>query len=114
MVIEEELSTEDSVSYVSVTQNVGSGRGAYSNRHKCTIEYAGERLDRRSNNHHPMSRETPALFSRTLWASYAPELCTPCMYADRPWLFESREWDKTYDPRWLYHRTNKAYATRGL
>ncbi|EFY97487.2 F-box domain-containing protein [Metarhizium robertsii ARSEF 23] len=34
--------------------------------------------------------------------------------ADRCWLFESREWDKTSDWRWLYHRTNTAHRDEGM
>jgi len=34
--------------------------------------------------------------------------------ADRSWLFESQEWDKICDWRWLYRRTNKAHCTGGM
>ena len=33
---------------------------------------------------------------------------------DRSWIFESQEWDKTTDWRWLYHRTNKSQRTDGM
>ncbi|KAI2601706.1 F-box domain-containing protein [Hypoxylon sp. NC1633] len=50
----------------------------------------------------------PIFYSHQFWASRFGA------NADRSWLFESREWDKTYDLRWLYHRTNKEYRTRGM
>ncbi|KAF2970831.1 hypothetical protein GQX73_g2783 [Xylaria multiplex] len=47
-------------------------------------------------------------YSRQFWASRFET------NADRSWLFESWEWDKTCDRRWLYHRTNKAHRTEGI
>ncbi|KAI0423605.1 F-box domain-containing protein [Xylaria sp. FL1042] len=34
--------------------------------------------------------------------------------SDRSWLFESHNWDKTCDWRWLYRHTNKAHRTGGM
>ncbi|KAI1426684.1 F-box domain-containing protein [Xylaria sp. FL1777] len=50
----------------------------------------------------------PIFSSQQFWASRFET------NADRSWLFESQEWDKTYDRRWLYHSTNKAHCTEGM
>ncbi|KAG4435231.1 hypothetical protein IFR05_009286 [Cadophora sp. M221] len=34
--------------------------------------------------------------------------------ADRSWLFESQEWGRAHDWRWLYRLANKGHRTRGM
>ncbi|KID97443.1 F-box domain containing protein, partial [Metarhizium majus ARSEF 297] len=50
----------------------------------------------------------PIFYSNQFWASRFR------VGADRCWLFESREWDKTSDWRWLYHRTNTVHRDQGM
>ncbi|KAI5458702.1 F-box domain-containing protein [Mariannaea sp. PMI_226] len=48
------------------------------------------------------------LHSQQFWASrFRP-------FGERPWLFESKEWSKAIDWRWLYRVTNKAHFTAGM
>lgn len=50
----------------------------------------------------------PIFYNNLFWASrFRAD-------ADRSWLFESREWNKTSDWRWLYHRTNRVHRDGGI
>ncbi|GAB0144114.1 hypothetical protein EsHS_00004603 [Epichloe bromicola] len=60
-------------------------------------------------NARQVSRSFGSIFySNRFWASRFQK------DADRSWLFESREWDKASEWRWLYHRTNAVHRDNGM
>jgi hypothetical protein len=50
----------------------------------------------------------PIIDSQQFWASRF------WVYAERSWLFESQQWDKSHDWRALYRHTHEAHRSRGM